>query len=148
LPCNAPSEGHRSIGLVQADGKSKPRTRIIIGDLREEHLCRAGAKRRFAGILVDRLWPRGISKERLQFDAWLKELAPSNELRRWFGHDPEKWEEFRRRYFLELAAREASVAELRDKILNGRVTLLFAARDQRHNNAVALRDFLERQMAP
>jgi uncharacterized protein YeaO (DUF488 family) len=99
-------------------------------------------------ILVDRLWPRGVSKDRLKIDAWLKELAPSDELRRWFGHDPEKWEEFRRRYFLELVAREASVAELRDKILNGRVTLIFAARDQRHNNAVALRDFLERQMAP
>ena len=83
----------------------------------------------------------------MQLDAWLKELAPSNELRRWFGHDPEKWEEFRRRYFLELAAREAAVAELRGKIVNGRGTLLFAARDQRHNNAVALRDFLEKQMA-
>jgi uncharacterized protein YeaO (DUF488 family) len=99
-------------------------------------------------ILVDRLWPRGMSKERLQLDTWLKELAPSHELRRWFGHDPEKWEEFRRRYCLELAAQATPVEELLAKIQHGRVTLLFAASDQQHNNAVALRDFLERQMAP
>ena len=97
-------------------------------------------------ILVDRLWPRGLSRERMRLDAWLKELAPSHELRRWFGHDPEKWEEFRRRYFSELAAREELVAELAGKILVSRVTLLFAAKDQQHNNAVALRDYLEIMM--
>ena len=97
-------------------------------------------------ILVDRLWPRGLSRERMRLDAWLKELAPSHELRRWFGHDPEKWEEFRRRYFSELAAREELVAELAGKISASRVTLLFAARDQQHNNAVALRDYLEIMM--
>ncbi len=95
-----------------------------------------------ARILVDRLWPRGMSRERLQLDGWLKELAPSDGLRRWFGHAPEKWPEFRRRYFIELAAREAPVTELLERIGKGRVTLLFAAKDQEHNNAVALRDYL------
>jgi len=97
-------------------------------------------------ILVDRLWPRGLSRERMRLDAWLKELAPSHELRRWFGHDPGKWDEFRRRYFSELATREEPVAELAGKILASRVTLLFAAKDQQHNNAVALRDYLEIMM--
>lgn len=96
-------------------------------------------------ILVDRLWPRGLSKEKLQLDDWLKEVAPSQELRKWFGHDPEKWEEFRRRYFEELAAREEIVEELVHRIGDGPATLVFATRDLQHNNAVALRDYLERQ---
>ena len=97
-------------------------------------------------FLVDRLWPRGMSRERLKIDAWLKELAPSNELRLWFGHEPEKWEEFRRRYLSELAERGKTVAELLAKIKDERATLLFAARDQQHNNAVVLRDYLERAL--
>jgi len=97
-------------------------------------------------FLVDRLWPRGMSRERLKIDAWLKELAPSNDLRLWFGHEPEKWEEFRRRYLSELTEREETVAELLVKIRDGRATLLFAARDQQHNNAVVLRDYLERAL--
>ena len=97
-------------------------------------------------FLVDRLWPRGMSRERLKIDAWLKELAPSNELRLWFGHEPEKWEEFRRRYLSELAERGKMVAELLAKIKDERATLLFAARDQQHNNAVVLRDYLERAL--
>jgi len=97
-------------------------------------------------ILVDRLWPRGISRDRLKIDAWLQELAPSNELRQWFGHDPEKWEEFRRRYFIELTAQEAAVTELIEKIGDTRATLVFAARDHQHNNAVALRDYLEMRL--
>ena len=101
-----------------------------------------------ARILVDRLWPRGMSRERLRLDAWLKELAPSDGLRRWFGHDPEKWQEFRRRYFTELAASQAAVAELLGSIGKGRVTLLFAAKDQQHNNAVALRDYLTNRGRP
>lgn len=99
-------------------------------------------------LLVDRLWPRGMSRERLRLDAWLKELAPSDELRRWFAHDPAKWEEFRRRYFDELAARDEAVAELLGMIGAGRTTLLFAARDRQHNNAVALRDYLQERLSP
>ena len=94
-------------------------------------------------ILVDRLWPRGLSRERLRLDGWAKDLAPSNELRRWFSHDPDKWEEFRRRYFEELADCEEAIVEHLDLIKDRRATLLYAARDQQHNNAVALRDYLE-----
>lgn len=99
-------------------------------------------------LLVDRLWPRGMSRERLQLDAWLKELAPSDELRRWYGHDPAKWDEFRRRYFSELAARDGAVAELLGMIGEDGATLLFAARDRQRNNAVALRDYLQERLPP
>lgn len=101
-----------------------------------------------ARILVDRLWPRGMSREQLRLDAWMKELAPSDGLRRWFGHDPEKWQEFRRRYFIELVAREEEVTELLGRIGKDRITLLFAAKDQQHNNAVALRDYLLSRWRP
>jgi uncharacterized protein YeaO (DUF488 family) len=97
-------------------------------------------------ILVDRLWPRGVSKEHLDIDAWAKDLAPSNALRQWFRHDPARWEEFRRRYFEELGAHEGLVDEFIDQIGNGPVTLVFAASDHQHNNAVALRDYLERKL--
>ncbi len=94
-------------------------------------------------ILVDRLWPRGVSKESLEMDMWLKDVAPSAELRKWFGHDPERWPEFKRRYIAELkqnaAACEAIVAAARKH----HVTLLFGAKDLEHNNAVVLRDFIQ-----
>lgn len=93
-------------------------------------------------ILIDRLWPRGVRRQDLAADLWLKEIAPSNELRHWFGHDPTRWEEFRRRYFAELDANPEPLAKLRDRITIGPVTLLFAAKDEAHNNAVALRDYL------
>ncbi|WP_066729743.1 DUF488 domain-containing protein [Desulfuromonas sp. DDH964] len=95
-------------------------------------------------ILVDRIWPRGRSKEVMQLDAWLKEVAPSDELRKWFGHEPEKWPEFKRRYFAELDDHPEAVAELRGLLGRGRVTLVFGARDEAHNNAVALKEYLER----
>jgi uncharacterized protein YeaO (DUF488 family) len=93
-------------------------------------------------VLVDRLWPRGLPKERAAIDHWSKEVAPSNELRRWFGHDPAKWEEFRRRYRAELAARAELVDELRAMARQGRLTLVYAARDEYHNDAVVLREVL------
>ena len=95
-------------------------------------------------VLVDRLWPRGLSKERAAVDEWLREVAPSTALRRWFAHDPARWAEFERRYSAELvapAAREA-VARLRSLAIEGHITLLYAAKDEFHNNAVALRDHL------
>lgn|SRR5690606_15521164 len=95
-------------------------------------------------FLVDRLWPRGVRRDALQFDGWLKELAPSDELRKSFGHDPEHWDEFRRRYFAELAEQRQAVAELVAAADRGPVTLLFAARDEQRNNAVALREYLLR----
>lgn len=94
-------------------------------------------------ILVDRLWPRGLRKDEAGVDLWLKDIAPSKELRRWFGHDPEKWQEFRRRYRDELEQNGAAVADLRQRVEGRPATLLFAARDAEHNNVVALRDFVE-----
>ncbi len=95
-------------------------------------------------VLVDRLWPRGLSKERARVDLWLKEVAPSSELRKWFGHEPEKFAEFRRRYEAELEAEVAQtkLAELRDMAKREHITLVFAAHDTEHNNAVVLRDLL------
>ncbi|GLK64934.1 DUF488 family protein [Paracoccus kondratievae] len=93
-------------------------------------------------VLVDRFWPRGIRREALAADLWLKEIAPSAGLCRWFGHDPAKWDEFRRRYAAELDANPGPLQQLRDLIDAGPVTLLYGARDGEHNNAVALRDYL------
>jgi uncharacterized protein YeaO (DUF488 family) len=96
-------------------------------------------------ILVDRLWPRGIKKETAKMDMWLKEIAPSNELRKWFSHDPEKWEEFKKKYAKELAAKQPLLKEIRQiEKEKGTVTLLYSARDVGHNNAVALRAVLEK----
>jgi uncharacterized protein YeaO (DUF488 family) len=94
-------------------------------------------------FLIDRIWPRGVGREALKIDAWLKEIAPSTELRRWFGHDPEKWEEFKRRYFLELDTRPPALQELRSRVAAEPVTLVYGASDEQHNNAVALREYLE-----
>ncbi len=89
-------------------------------------------------ILIDRIWPRGLTKRKARVDAWLKDLAPSTELRKWFNHDPEKWAEFRRRYARELAVRKDRLKELRSLARRGTVTLVYAAHDQVHNNAVAI----------
>jgi len=94
-------------------------------------------------VLVDRIWPRGVSKEEAQVDEWLKEIAPSNELRKWFGHAPERWEEFRRRYFDELDAHPELVQHLREWADGHTVTLVYGARDTEHNNAVALKEYLQ-----
>lgn len=93
-------------------------------------------------VLVDRLWPRGISKQDAGIDLWLKDIAPSPELRRWFDHDPARWPEFSRRYREELQHNEAVVDVLREKARRGIVTLLFAAKDDQRNNAVVLKDVL------
>jgi uncharacterized protein YeaO (DUF488 family) len=89
-------------------------------------------------ILVDRLWPRGLSKERAAIDQWMKEVAPSTALRRWFGHNPDRWPEFKRRYKRELRARRELVREIAGRASRGRVTLVFGARDEAHNDAVVL----------
>jgi uncharacterized protein YeaO (DUF488 family) len=93
-------------------------------------------------ILVDRLWPRGVSKADAAVDRWLKEIAPSTGLREWFGHDPARWQEFRRRYKQELQQHAAELEELRALARHGTVTLLYGARDEEHNDAVVLRDVL------
>jgi uncharacterized protein YeaO (DUF488 family) len=94
-------------------------------------------------FLVERLWPRGIRRDELHLATWLKEVAPSTELRTWFGHDPEKWPEFRRRYAAELDANPEAWRPLADAATAGDVTLLYSSRDREHNNAVALREYLQ-----
>lgn len=95
-------------------------------------------------VLVDRIWPRGRTKEELKIDHWMKSLAPSTALRRWFNHDPQKWAAFKKRYFSELDERQDELAGLLEHAGDGRLTLVFGARDEKHNNAVALREYLTR----
>lgn len=95
-------------------------------------------------ILVDRLWPRGLSREAARIDLWHKEIAPSAELRKWFAHDPAKWQEFRRRYAEELDNNPAEVEKLAAHARRGTVTLVYGAKDERHNQAVVLKQYLER----
>lgn len=95
-------------------------------------------------VLVDRLWPRGVSRERARLDAWEKDLAPSTELRRWFGHDPERFEEFRRRYVDELRAQRALLTGLRRRARDGTLTLVYSAADTAHNDARVLAEVLRR----
>lgn len=95
-----------------------------------------------ARYLVDRIWPRGLRKEELRLDGWIRDAAPSDALRRWFRHDPARWEEFRRRYAAELDRRPESWQPLLEAARHGTVTLLFGARDEHHNNAVALAEYL------
>ena len=97
-----------------------------------------------ARILVDRLWPRGLRKEDVAVEKWLKQLAPSTELRRWFGHEPARWAEFRRRYEAELSHETELLDELRDRARRGPLTLVYGAHDELHNDAVVLRDVLLR----
>jgi uncharacterized protein YeaO (DUF488 family) len=115
---------------------------MVVGEIRL-HRVHDGepppAGRRF---LVDRVWPRGVRRTDLTLDGWLRDLAPSGELRKWFGHDPGRWEEFRRRYLAELEASPAEWRPLLEAAEQGDVTLLYGARDREHNNAMVLRDFL------
>ena len=96
-------------------------------------------------VLIDRIWPRGVSKEEARLDEWTRELAPSSELRRWFGHDPDKFTEFRRRYRAELAGHEEKVRELRRRARRDNLTLVYSARDTEHNDAVVLAELLGRR---
>jgi uncharacterized protein YeaO (DUF488 family) len=94
-------------------------------------------------ILIDRLWPRGLTKEKAKVELWLKDVAPTTELRRWFGHDPQKWSEFQRRYFYELKQNKPATTTLRDELSKGHITLVYGAKDELHNDAVVLKIFLE-----
>lgn len=95
-------------------------------------------------VLVDRLWPRGLTKAEAAVDLWLKEVAPSADLRKWFGHDPAKWAEFRRRYRAELDERADEIDQLRQCGGKGNVTLLYGAKDEKHNQAVVLKEYIEK----
>ncbi len=94
-------------------------------------------------VLVDRLWPRGVTKEAAHIDLWLKDIAPSTELRKWFNHEPERWQEFERRYTWEVEQHPEALAQLLAHVRKGTVTLVYSAKDEAHNNAVALKDFVE-----
>ena len=113
-------------------------------DIRLKRVFDAPAAEDGERILVDRLWPRGMRKEKAALDGWLKDLAPSTELRRWFGHDPKRWAGFRERYERELKQHGDLLDEVRRRARHGTVTLLFAARDEAHNEAVVLKDVLLR----
>jgi uncharacterized protein YeaO (DUF488 family) len=97
-------------------------------------------------FLVERLWPRGMKKEKLKMDSWVKDVAPSHELRQWFNHDPERWEEFQRRYRKELENHEEAWGMILEAGKTGNVTLIYSARDEQHNNAAALKKYLEEKM--
>ena len=99
-------------------------------------------------VLIDRIWPRGITRERAHLDEWARELAPTPELRQWFGHDPARFDEFRRRYTDELKAQEAKLQELRERARHRPVTLVYAARDTEHNDAVVLAELLRTGAQP
>ncbi|HET9102561.1 MAG TPA: DUF488 family protein [Solirubrobacteraceae bacterium] len=93
-------------------------------------------------VLVDHIWPRGVSRERARLDQWARELAPSDELRRWFDHVPERFEEFRRRYRAELTEQVKPLEQLRERARSGRLTVVYAARDSEHNNAVVIAELV------
>lgn len=120
--------------------------RISVPEIRVKRAYRAARQSDGRRLLVDRIWPRGMAKDRLRVAGWMREVAPSNELRRWFGHDPQKWDEFRRRYAEELDARPEALSAFVSELGEGPVTLVFAAKDEHHNNAVALKEYLERRL--
>lgn len=98
-------------------------------------------------LLVERLWPRGISKEKAKIDIWLKDAAPSTELRKWFDHDPSKWNDFKERYFEELEHSPESIKQLKELMSQGTVTFVFASKEERYNNSAALKEYLESRTA-
>ncbi|TGV23105.1 DUF488 domain-containing protein [Mesorhizobium sp. M4B.F.Ca.ET.143.01.1.1] len=114
-------------------------------DIAVKRVYEAPAKADGQRVLVDRIWPRGIAKKDAALTLWLKEIAPSDELRKWFGHQPERWAEFRKRYSAELDGNGEAVAQLRALLGKGKVTLLYGAHDEAHNNAVALAAYLRAQ---
>jgi uncharacterized protein YeaO (DUF488 family) len=99
-------------------------------------------------ILIDRLWPRGLSKQKAKVDLWLKEIAPSHELRKWYAHDPQKWDRFKQRYFKELDGKKELIGEIIEKAKDRNVTLLFGAKEEKFNNAVALKEYIEIKWSP
>lgn len=113
-----------------------------MADIHTKRVYEAAGARDGQRVLVDRVWPRGLKKEQVKADLWLKDVAPSSALRKWFAHDPARWDAFKARYFDELDACTEPVARLLDLAGKGRLTLLFSARDPEHNQAAALRSYL------
>ena len=117
-------------------------TRIAAGNIKLKRAYEPASAQDGTRVLVDRLWPRGVSKDAAALDLWLKELAPSTGLRKWFGHDPARWAEFQGRYAQEVREHPQLLAQLRDLARKGPVTLVFSARDEAHNDAIVLRQLL------
>jgi uncharacterized protein YeaO (DUF488 family) len=128
--------------LACARHRGRERRRMIALKRAYEPAAKGDGRR----VLVERLWPRGVSRAKLRLDEWAKDVAPSPELRRWFGHEPAKWPEFRRRYFAELRGNAAAWQPLLAAARRGRVTFIYAARDEARNGAVALKAFLDRRL--
>lgn len=99
-------------------------------------------------ILVDRLWPRGVKKEKANIDLWLKEIAPSNELRKWFGHEPGKWDEFKNKYFEEITLNSEAFTKLEKYLNRETITFVYSAKEERYNNAAALKEYMENYISP
>lgn len=114
----------------------------MAGELRTKRVYEPASPEDGVRVLVDRIWPRGMTKEEVAISFWLKEIAPSAGLRKWFGHDPEHWVDFRRRYREELDANQPAVQRLRDVLEDGRLTLVYGAKDEKHNQALVLADYL------
>lgn len=114
--------------------------------IRSKRVYESASEQDGVRVLVDRLWPRGLSKDKANIDLWLKEIAPDNSLRKWFSHDPEKWEEFRKMYLEELKQKEDQVQELLEKAVEIDLTLLYAAKDENLNNAAILKEYLESRL--
>jgi uncharacterized protein YeaO (DUF488 family) len=135
------TRSHTTLDAIVTGSGVVPRTAMV--ENRVKRAYRAARESDGARILVDRLWPRGMSKDRLRLTDWIKDIAPSEDLRHWFGHDPARWEAFCESYQKELKAKPDAVASLRAHAAAGPVTLVYAAKDEAHNNAVALKRYLE-----
>jgi uncharacterized protein YeaO (DUF488 family) len=137
---------HKKFGIVKKQKSNLPKTRLLCEArmIKIKRVYDPPAKEDGYRILIDRLWPRGLTKERAKIDLWLKEIAPSNELRKWFNHDPEKWEEFKAKYEKELTNKQNLLHEIKQlEKEKGIVTLLYSTKETEHNNAVALNGFLK-----
>jgi uncharacterized protein YeaO (DUF488 family) len=115
--------------------------------IQTKRVCEPRSRQDGARFLVERLWPRGVKKEELDAQAWLKDVAPSPELRKWFGHDPAKWREFKRRYVAELNKEPEAWAPILQAARKKNVTLLYSARDTEHNSAILLKQYLDKKLA-
>ena len=120
--------------------QTRPSVNVQIKRVYEEPSTSDGKR-----ILIDRLWPRGLTKGKAKIDLWLKDIAPSTELRQWFGHDPSKWKEFKKRYHDELKKNREIIVKLIEQLKTGKVTLVYGAKDEEHNDAVVLKEYLEKK---
>jgi uncharacterized protein YeaO (DUF488 family) len=138
--------GRRDVVLVSRHDARPYQEEVTVGAIRLSRIYDHEPRPAGKVFLVERLWPRGIRRDEVDLDGWLKDVAPSTGLRRWFSHDPDKWEEFRRRYVAELDAHPHAWQSLVGAANAENVTLLYSSRDREHNNAVVLRDYLQERL--